>query len=247
VKILAYLITAVLVPTLVNEFTDWLPWFAARLVVAAARSLPSAARLRYTDEWLAELDATPGKLSKVLVAARIFVRAPATAVIIGRARPSRFTVKRAFDVVVAASLLVLMAPVLAALAVTLKIRHRGSILSRQDMIGSGGEPFTIWKFRTVAVDAEAPTAEILERNPEGAVLGLRRGPQVTRMGAWLRRWSLDELPQVFNILFGDMSLVGPRPAPPAKDRPIPAVKPGIFPSWRYRPRHERRTERGRDV
>jgi len=84
VSVLVFLLTAVLVPMLVNEFTDWLPWLAERLIWAAARTLPSAVRLRYTDEWLGELDATPGKLSKLVVAVRIFVRAPATAVIISR-------------------------------------------------------------------------------------------------------------------------------------------------------------------
>ena len=84
-KIMAYLVTAVVVPMLVNEFTDWLPWLSARLVGAAARMLPSAVRPRYTDEWLAELDATPGKLSKLAVAIRIFVRAPATSAAISGA------------------------------------------------------------------------------------------------------------------------------------------------------------------
>jgi hypothetical protein len=64
VNILVFLLTAVLVPMLVNEFTDWLPWFAIRLVWAAARTLPPAVRLRYSNEWLGELDATPGKLSR---------------------------------------------------------------------------------------------------------------------------------------------------------------------------------------
>jgi hypothetical protein len=106
VSIMAFLLTAVLVPMLVNEFTDWLPWLAERLIWAAARTLPSAVRQRYTDEWLGELDATPGKLSKLVVAVRIFVRAPATAVIIRRVLSFKaITGKSVFNKTVAASAL----------------------------------------------------------------------------------------------------------------------------------------------
>lgn len=78
-SILAFLLTVVLVPMLVNEFTDWLPWFAANLIRLAARALPSAIRPRYVEEWLAELDAVPGKWSKLAFAFHIVIRAPATA------------------------------------------------------------------------------------------------------------------------------------------------------------------------
>jgi lipopolysaccharide/colanic/teichoic acid biosynthesis glycosyltransferase len=246
VSILAFLVTAVLVPMLVNEFTDWVPWFAERLIGAAARTLPSAVRQRYTDEWLGELDATPGKLSKLVVAVRIFVRAPATAVIISRVLSFRsITVKSVFDKTVAASALVAFAPLLTALAVTIRITDKGPVFSRQTMIGKDGQPFTCWMFRTMVADAGALKGQLVIRNDaDRALFNVRRYIGVTRVGAWMQRWSLDGLPRLFNVLSGDMSLVGPRPALPAEIaedqdhlRSSLAVKPGLTGLWQLVGRH----------
>jgi len=246
VSILAFLVTAVLVPMLVNEFTDWVPWFAERLIGAAARTLPSAVRQRYTDEWPGELDATPGKLSKLVVAIRIFVRAPATAVIISRVLSFKaITVKSVLDKTVAAAALVVFSPLLTALAVTIRITDKGPAFSRQTRIGKDGQPFTLWTFRTVAVGAEAPKEPLLVRNDtDWALLNVRRYTGLTRLGAWMRRWSLHELPQLLNVLSGDMSLVGSRPALPAEIaedqdhiRPSLTVKPGLTGLWQLVGRH----------
>jgi lipopolysaccharide/colanic/teichoic acid biosynthesis glycosyltransferase len=246
VSILAFLLTAVLVPMLVNEFTDWLPWFAERLVGAAARTLPSAVRPRYTEEWLGELDATPGKLSKLVVAIRIFVRAPATAVIIsGVLSFKAITGKSVFDKTVAASALIAFAPLLTALAVTIRITDKGPVFPRQTMIGKDGQPFTCWMFRTMVTDAGALKGQLLVRNgADRALFDVRRYIGVTRVGAWMRRWSLDELPRLLNVLSGDMSLVGPRPALPAEIaedqdhiRPSLTVKPGLTGLWQLVGRH----------
>jgi lipopolysaccharide/colanic/teichoic acid biosynthesis glycosyltransferase len=238
VKVLAFLATAVLVPLLVNEFTDWLPWFAERLVCAATRALPAAARPRYTDEWLADLDATPGRLSKLAVALRILVRAPVTASIVGGAWPFRFTGKRVLDVVVAGSALVVSLPVIASLALALKATDRGPVFSRHVRIGEGGKPFNLLSFRTMAVDAQASTALKVGRHPEVIWIDQRRDPRVTPFGGWMRRWSLDGLPQLLNVLSGSMSLVGPRPLPPAvvaepgdHERRDLSSKPGITGLW----------------
>ncbi|MDX1461393.1 MAG: exopolysaccharide biosynthesis polyprenyl glycosylphosphotransferase, partial [Xanthomonadales bacterium] len=121
-----------------------------------------------------------------------------------------------------------LAPVLAAIAVAIRLSGRGPVLFRQLRHGIGGEPIAIYKFRTMIVHKE-PQGRLTQATPEDA--------RVTRIGRWLRRTSLDELPQLFNVLRGEMSLVGPRPHPvelnEAYLRRIPRymlrhkVKPGI--------------------
>ncbi len=110
--------------------------------------------------------------------------------------------KRAFDVALAAAGLVLLAPLMVGLAVAVRLTSPGPVLFRQKRIGYGGRPFEMLKFRTMRVDAEQQT---------GAVWAVRNDPRCTWLGRIMRRWSLDELPQLFNVLVGDMSLVGPRP------------------------------------
>ncbi|HSK15818.1 MAG TPA: sugar transferase [Gaiellaceae bacterium] len=110
--------------------------------------------------------------------------------------------KRAFDVVAAAAIGVLAAPLLAAIAVAVKLEDGGRVLFRQERIGWRGQPFEIVKFRTL-VDAPA-------HDPADYLIS-SQDPRITRVGAFLRRWSLDELPQLWNVLVGDMSIIGPRP------------------------------------
>jgi len=102
VSVLVFLVTAVIVPILVGEFTDWLPWFAERMIAAAARTMPSAVRSRYVEEWLAELEDVPGKLSKLVFAARVLVRAPVAAAAI-RGVPANGTGNASADLVKALS------------------------------------------------------------------------------------------------------------------------------------------------
>ena len=125
-----------------------------------------------------------------------------------------FVVKRAFDLVAPSVLLVLISPVLAVIALAIKLDSRGPVFYRSMRPGIGGRPFACLKFRTMHSGAEAMQDE-LERHNEmgGAIFKIREDPRVTRVGTFLRRWSLDELPQLFNVLRGEMSLVGPRPLP----------------------------------
>jgi exopolysaccharide biosynthesis polyprenyl glycosylphosphotransferase len=126
-------------------------------------------------------------------------------------RPAR-TVKRAFDVVVAAAGLVLLAPVLAACALAVRLDGPGPILFRQARHGRGGRTFRILKLRTMVPGAEAAHAALDGLDEvDGPPFKLREDPRVTRVGRFLRRTSLDELPQLWNVLRGEMSLVGPRP------------------------------------
>jgi exopolysaccharide biosynthesis polyprenyl glycosylphosphotransferase len=148
-------------------------------------------------------------------------------------------IKAVFDKVSAALALILLGPLFTVIALAIKITDRGSVFFRQTRIGKDGQPFTIWKFRTMVVDAEARKAQLLLRNDgDGTLFKMRRDPRVTPAGVWLRRWSLDELPQLFNVLVGNMSMVGPRPALPVEVaeyrdhmRRRLAVKPGITGLW----------------
>jgi lipopolysaccharide/colanic/teichoic acid biosynthesis glycosyltransferase len=109
---------------------------------------------------------------------------------------------RALDLVIAGAAALLGAPVFAAIGIAIRLESRGPIILRQTRVGLGGEDFQLLKFRTMVPDAH--------RLGTGWLIA-ERDPRITRVGRFLRRWSLDELPQVFNVLRGDMSIVGPRP------------------------------------
>jgi undecaprenyl phosphate N,N'-diacetylbacillosamine 1-phosphate transferase len=136
--------------------------------------------------------------------------------------------KRAFDLVAASGLLLVGWPLLALVALFIKLDDGGSVFFRQERLGRGGRAFRVWKFRTMRVNA--PDL----RNSDGSTYNAEDDPRVTRLGRFLRQSSLDELPQLFNVVLGDMSLVGPRPDlidAPRFYRPQDAarltVRPGI--------------------
>jgi exopolysaccharide biosynthesis polyprenyl glycosylphosphotransferase len=125
-----------------------------------------------------------------------------------------FAVKRTFDLFGAGLLLLLFAPALALIALAIRLTSRGPILYRSMRPGIGGKPFSCLKFRTMVHGAEDLQDELEPHNElGGALFKIRRDPRITAVGRFLRRWSLDELPQLFNVLRGQMSLVGPRPLP----------------------------------
>src|SRR6185437_13695493 len=120
--------------------------------------------------------------------------------------------KTVFDKVVALSAIILLAPVFAVVMLAVKLGDHGPVFFRQTRVGKDGRTFSVWKFRTMVVDAEQRKDELAVLNEgAGALFKLRRDPRITRAGGLLRRYSVDELPQLFNVLVGDMSLVGPRP------------------------------------
>src|SRR2546423_12754364 len=128
--------------------------------------------------------------------------------------------KRTFDLVGAGLGVVLLAPLLALLALLVKAEDGGPVLFKQERVGYRGRRFRIWKFRTMVPNAEA----------RGLPLTVGRDPRVTRIGAWLRRLKLDELPQLFNVLAGDISLVGsPTGAPPHVPLYPRPGRPGLQP------------------
>ncbi len=120
--------------------------------------------------------------------------------------------KRTLDIALSAILLVVLAPLLVLVAIWIRLDSPGGAMFVQSRAGRGGRPFRMWKFRTMEQDAERKLAGLIElASLEQPVFKIRGDPRVTRAGRHLRRWSIDELPQLWNVLRGDMSLVGPRP------------------------------------
>jgi lipopolysaccharide/colanic/teichoic acid biosynthesis glycosyltransferase len=147
------------------------------------------------------------------------------------------TGRRVLDVVVATGGLVMLSPLYAAIAIWVRLDSPGPALYRGRRAGRNGAPFWIFKFRTMRASADA----------EGAGITARDDPRVTRAGAFLRRYKLDELPQLWNVLKGEMSLVGPRPEDPRylewytpEQRSLLAVTPGMTSAASLRFRHEER-------
>jgi exopolysaccharide biosynthesis polyprenyl glycosylphosphotransferase len=125
-----------------------------------------------------------------------------------------YLAKRSFDFVGAIALLALLSPLLALIAAAVRLTSRGPVLFRSIRPGIGGEPFACFKFRTMRTDAEQLQADLESLNEaSGPLFKIRRDPRLTRVGVLLRRYSLDELPQLLNVVRGEMSLVGPRPLP----------------------------------
>ena len=153
---------------------------------------------------------------------------------------ARRILKGLFDRVMAGLLVLALAPVLIAITVVIRSMSKGPAFFRQTRVGRGGEEFTVFKFRTMRVDAEDMLASLQAQNEnaDGLLFKMKSDPRITREGKWLRKYSLDELPQLFNVLLGEMSLVGPRPPLPTEAarygddvRRRLLVKPGITGLW----------------
>jgi exopolysaccharide biosynthesis polyprenyl glycosylphosphotransferase len=158
----------------------------------------------------------------------------------------RLVIKDLFDRSVAAAALIVLFPLLAFLGAMIWLYDRGPALFTQVRVGKDGRAFRIYKFRTMVVDAERRRDQLIPSNDtDGVLFKLRKDPRVTAIGAHLRRWSIDELPQLLNVFLGDMSLVGPRPALPAEAaryadhvRRRLVVKPGLTGLWQVNGRSD---------
>jgi exopolysaccharide biosynthesis polyprenyl glycosylphosphotransferase len=148
--------------------------------------------------------------------------------------------KGAIDRVGAAILLLLSSPFWIIAMIGIKLGSRGPVFFKQERAGLYGNPFTMWKFRTMHTDAEARREELAAHNEmDGPVFKIKHDPRIFGFGRWLRRTSIDELPQLINVLCGDMSLVGPRPLPVYEINRIEkhaqrrrlSVKPGLTCLW----------------
>ncbi len=147
--------------------------------------------------------------------------------------------KRVFDMLLATCSLVFLAPLMGTVAAAIRITSPGPVLFKQTRCGLGGRRFTLYKFRSMINNAEQLKAELHQLNElDGPAFKVRDDPRITAVGRWLRRFSIDELPQLWNILWGDMSFVGPRPAIPAEvDQYEPwqrrrlRMRPGLTCTW----------------
>lgn len=160
--------------------------------------------------------------------------------------PLSFPTKRALDLTLTLLILCGIWPILLIIAVAVRATSRGPVFFLQTRVGLNGETFRMLKFRSMYRDAEARRAQLLEQSDrEGLCLKIKNDPRITSVGGFLRRWSLDELPQLFNVIKGDMSLVGPRPALleevaeyPERAHKRHEVLPGITGAWQVAGRAE---------
>jgi lipopolysaccharide/colanic/teichoic acid biosynthesis glycosyltransferase len=147
--------------------------------------------------------------------------------------------KRAVDILGGLALLIALLPVMLIAALLVRVTSQGPILYRQDRVGRAGEPIRMYKFRTMRRGAHLTRDELRNLNEAtGPVFKIRRDPRITPVGRWLRKLSIDELPQLINVLGGNMSLVGPRPPLPEEfatytelERQRLSVKPGLTCTW----------------
>lgn len=152
---------------------------------------------------------------------------------------STYFVKRALDIVISASMLLLLSPLFLITALAIKLDSRGPVFYCQTRVGRYGRPFPMYKFRSMVVGADRMKAALLAQNESGGVIfKMKHDPRVTRVGRIIRKFSIDELPQLVNVLKGEMSLVGPRPALPNEveqyafeDRRRLEVTPGLTCFW----------------
>ena len=219
-------------------------------VIVAASAVESAVTNRLARDLLdqgvhVELSSTLRDISSQRLTVRPLGRFPIVYVEPVTRGGWRAWAKRTFDVIGAALGLVLTAPILLVVAIAVKLDSKGPVLFRQTRVGRDSEPFAVLKVRTMVVDAEARLAELRELNEaDGPLFKMANDPRITRVGRFLRVTSLDELPQLWNVLVGEMSLVGPRPLPVRDVERIDvrwhkrrfSVKPGITCLWQIRSR-----------
>jgi len=203
---------AVCVKVFADEFKAWVPTLVAGIVAAAVRTLPAELRERFSEEWLSHIKQVPGDLGKITVASGFLIAA------FNMANGPLSLRKRVLDIALASIGLIFLGPALIFMSLLIKLDSAGPILFRQTRIGRDGKPFQILKFRTMYIEGHA---------------------EVTKIGRFLRASSFDELPQLINVLTGDMSLVGPRPLPNDKDHGersdlvevFRACRPGLSGLW----------------
>ena len=163
-----------------------------------------------------------------------------------RHKPVQLAIKRLVDVAASSAALALLAPLMVLVAAIIKLTSRGPILFKQQRVGRHGRPFHMLKFRSMVVNAEELKAKLMALNEQaGPVFKMKRDPRITPIGRFIRKFSIDELPQLINVLRGEMSLVGPRPPVPSEvaryeawQRRRLSVRPGLTCVWQVSGRNE---------
>jgi len=234
-----------------SELKDLIDEHRANLLLVASSAIETARLNRLLWELQSvdiDLQITSGTLD--LLASRMTVQSVAGVPLLYVRRTGitrgQLLLKRSIDVVASALGVVVSSPFLIAIAVWIKLDTKGGVFFKQVRSGRDGEPFLCWKFRTMVHDAEQRRMELehLSEGP-GLLFKLKDDPRVTKAGRFLRRYSLDELPQLYNVLRGEMSLVGPRPALPSEVQQYDdwvanrlRVKPGMTGLWQVSGRTE---------
>lgn len=197
------------------ELVAWSTPLQRALIRKAAAVLPREHARRYTEEWYGELEELPdGPATRLLWVTSLVFRRGALARELGVPRSVvgfSGALKRAIDLVLSLFGTVAIAPVLALVALAIKLEDGGPVIFKQSRVGLDGTTFTMFQFRSMRFDAEAKLAQLRAENQGiGVMFKVASDPRITRVGRLLRRFSLDELPQLFNVILGHMSLVGPR-------------------------------------
>jgi len=155
-------------------------------------------------------------------------------------------IKRLMDIMISSVMLLILLPIFIIIAIAIKLDSKGPIFYEWNVVGFNKKPFKSWKFRTMIAEADKLKAKLLDKNEmKGPVFKMKNDPRVTKVGRFLRKYSLDELPQLWSVLKGDMSLVGPRPAGPHEleryeswQRRKLSIKPGITCLWQVKGRNK---------
>jgi exopolysaccharide biosynthesis polyprenyl glycosylphosphotransferase len=161
-------------------------------------------------------------------------------------RPHQMAIKRLFDIAASAAGLIVLSPLLLTVALIIKLTSRGPIFFRQKRVGLHGKPFNMLKFRSMVVNAEELKAKLEALNEQtGPVFKIKNDPRITGIGRFIRKYSIDELPQLLNVLRGEMSVVGPRPPLPGEVEKYAAwqrrrlsVRPGLTCIWQVSGRNQ---------
>ncbi|MGB8477865.1 MAG: sugar transferase [Acidobacteriaceae bacterium] len=245
---LATIFIAIVARLMADEVKAWSGWLHKKMRRRAVAKLPAQCRERYDEEWESGLEETPGEIFKVIYSMGLFRAAYRIRGDVlksaGESKTPFAPLKRLFDIALSSMALLLLAPLMLAIAVAVKLESRGPAFYFAERIGRKGRPFRYLKFRTMALGTEKPQAEmmpIVDRN--GALFQMTNDPRVTLFGRFLRKYSMDELPQLFNVLRGDMSIVGPRPttASEVKEYELSSLRrldvaPGITGLWQIQSR-----------
>lgn len=220
-------------------------------VVVAATSIDAESSNRLIRDLIdagihVELSSTLADIAPGRLTVRPLGRFPVVYIEPVQRRGWRAVAKRSFDVATATMVLILLSPLLTLLALLVKRGSEGPVIFKQSRVGKDGVPFEVWKFRTMVYNAEELVADLLEANEgAGPLFKMKDDPRITGVGSFLRKTSLDELPQLWNVVRGEMSLVGPRPALKSEMVAWDAdlygrlrVRPGITGMWQVSGRSE---------
>jgi lipopolysaccharide/colanic/teichoic acid biosynthesis glycosyltransferase len=206
---------AIISQFMADEAKAWSGWLHKKIRRRAVAKLPAECRDRYDEEWESGVEEVPGDIFKIfysigLLWAAFGIRKAAPKGAVNSENASALF-KRTFDIVFSGLLLILFAPLLLMIAIAVKLDSRGPALYKSKRLGKKGSEFFCLKFRTMGLDADERCADLMHINDPDSVSFKVGCPKITRIGRFLRKYSLDELPQFFNVLRGEMSIVGPRP------------------------------------